>query len=100
MLFLLLPARHAPPARTLHLLFQLASGAAAASRAAHVPSSLRNSVAAAQQSGRIPALWRQFEAGKLEAGRDGAADQRPIAGCLRRLPGMGGHDALWPFALG
>ena len=47
---------------------------------------------------RLPILRRQFEFRKVESGRDGAADQRPVAGAFGRLPGMRRHDRLRRFA--
>jgi len=49
---------------------------------------------------RRPPLWRQFEAGKVEARRDGAAEERPVAERLRRLPGTSRHRRLGSFAAG
>ena len=45
-----------------------------------------------------PGLRRQFEPREVEAGRDGAADESPIAECLRRLPRVSGHHRLRAFA--
>src|SRR5262245_16215305 len=49
---------------------------------------------------RLPVLRCQLEFRKLESGRDGAADQRPVAGALGRLPCMRRHDCLRGFARG
>ena len=47
---------------------------------------------------RLPAFRRELEFRELECGRHGAADQRPVAGALRRLPGIRRHDRLRPLA--
>src|SRR5690606_23342209 len=44
---------------------------------------------------RPPILRRQFKALELKSRRDCAADQRPCAEALRRLPRAGRHDRLW-----
>ena len=43
---------------------------------------------------RRPALRRNFVLGEIETRRDGTADERPIAGGLRRLPDLGRHHGL------
>ena len=43
---------------------------------------------------------RQLEFRKIESRRDGASDQRPVAGAFGRLPGMRRHDRLRHFAGG
>jgi hypothetical protein len=47
---------------------------------------------------RAPAWRREFEAGKIEARRHHAADQRPAAARLGRLPPAGGHQRLRTLA--
>ncbi len=47
-----------------------------------------------------PVLRRQLESRELETRRDGAADKRPVAERLRRLPGLSRHDRLRPLAGG
>ena len=49
---------------------------------------------------RRPVPRRQLEAGKLESRRHRAADQRPVAGALRRLPGVRRTDRLRTLAGG
>ena len=51
-------------------------------------------------SRRRPALRRQFELRKIESRRDGASDQRPVAGAFGGLPCVRRHDRLRHFAGG
>src|SRR5260370_12546052 len=43
---------------------------------------------------RCPTAWRQLDPLELKTRRDGAADQRPVAETLRRLPGVSRHNRL------
>ena len=47
----------------------------------------------------LPPRRRKLEAREAETRRNGAADQRPLAERLRRLPRAGRYHALRPFAL-
>ena len=49
---------------------------------------------------RRPAFRRELKSGKFESGRHRAADQRPVAGARRRLPGMRRHHHLRALASG